>query len=475
MLLFRKPVIIVLAAIALLVVLFISLLRGCLARFDERAALAPALFFERDGRQVVFALVKFDKTTSYSQKGNFISKSVSTTYSVQANEAVTARKMAEKKIRKHSDIKNYPVEVLGASGGRAWVFAGELMAFDPFSLEEMANLRMLEQNNPSLKDRFPSERRFYRYDPADQSIHFVAADGSRWQLDTRTLLAIAETEEADATAKGSGIDLLQKRNREEMDSLIEQKLRRPSRQLAAGIISMNEYKRIGDEFRAEQAKLYHVRDSLQALASRTRASQRTADEEQRRLNAIRGKTGLSFSQSKVNMDTFCGRWYGLYTRQEIAKLPAYVQYQVANDETARRNLITSVYRTDENGITAFDKQATNVQTGQYFLNGGFLLDKNTGLPIRRGGKMFVVHKDQIGKDGVILLSLIDDNANNSLMVDARLKEWTDWIVTPTRILIFGKDKEDLSGNEINVFLSVDLDKGVTTRYDYFTDEQVVLH
>ncbi|MEI9809658.1 MAG: hypothetical protein WDO16_18345 [Bacteroidota bacterium] len=55
----------------------------------------------------------------------------------------------------------HPVELMGAANKQAWVFMGELMAFDPFTLEEKADLELLQERNPQLKDRFPMERRFY--------------------------------------------------------------------------------------------------------------------------------------------------------------------------------------------------------------------------------------------------------------------------------------------------------------------------
>jgi hypothetical protein len=143
------------------------LLRSCLSKYDERAAIGGGggsqsasqfLVFEKDGKGVVFSLVKFDKTVSYSQKGGSTTKSVNTTYYVQANDLSTAAKTGTEKIKNHSQVKSYPVEIIGASGNKAWLFAGELMAYDPFTLTKLADAAIVEAKNPALKGKLINER-----------------------------------------------------------------------------------------------------------------------------------------------------------------------------------------------------------------------------------------------------------------------------------------------------------------------------
>src|SRR5689334_20481085 len=110
---------------------FMFLLRSCLSRYDERSVISAPLLFEENGKTVVFSLVKFEKTTSYQQNAGFIRKSVNTSYTLQINDAGTADKLLEQPLKTHQEIKSYPVEIIGASKNLAWVFAGELMAFNP--------------------------------------------------------------------------------------------------------------------------------------------------------------------------------------------------------------------------------------------------------------------------------------------------------------------------------------------------------
>jgi hypothetical protein len=143
------------------------------------------------------------------------------------------------------------------------------------------------------------------------------------------------------------------------------------------------------------------------------------------------------------------------------------------DETARRQFYNSVYVDENDGDCKIKKDLAAVSTSpQFFLQGGFLLDKQTALPARLGnsGDNLVVHKDKIGNDGKILLSRMDHTGKVSWTLESNLKEWIDWIVTADRLYIFGADNPSLSGDDCNVLLCVDLASGKVNRYDYFNNK-----
>jgi hypothetical protein len=163
----KRITITIVLAIALLVFGFIFLLRSCLSQFDERAAIGGSssgsasqfLVFEKDGKGVIFSLVQFEKTISYSRNGGMTNKQVSTTYYAQSNDLATAAKLVSQKIKNHREVKNYPIEIMGAAGNQAWVFVGELLAYDPFTLNKTADAAMVEAKNPALKGKLINERR----------------------------------------------------------------------------------------------------------------------------------------------------------------------------------------------------------------------------------------------------------------------------------------------------------------------------
>ena len=193
-----RPLLIAGLAIIILTTGSLLLIRSCIygkgwggapSGMREQYAAAPALYLEKEGRAVVFTLVPHLKIHSYTRRGNSVQRSASTTYYLQTNDAVTAEKTGEQQLIDHSDLKSFPVEILGASASLAWLYAGELMAFDAFSLEKKADAALLEQKNSRLAGQLPAERRYYRFDKASGFIFITAKDGSKWKLDTRTLLA----------------------------------------------------------------------------------------------------------------------------------------------------------------------------------------------------------------------------------------------------------------------------------------------
>jgi hypothetical protein len=176
--------------VAIAIIGFFYLIRSCLSKYDERAAIggsgsaqsgAQFLVFEKEGKAVVLSLVKYDKTISYSRKGGMTTRSVNTTYYLQTNSAVTAEKFLVEKLKSHREIKSYPVELISASAGKAWLFAGELMAYDPFTLQKVADAAIIEQNNPALKARLLHERRYYQFDEENNEIELTASDGLKYQ------------------------------------------------------------------------------------------------------------------------------------------------------------------------------------------------------------------------------------------------------------------------------------------------------
>ncbi len=170
------------------------LLTGC-SKYDERSALAPALYFEKDNKSIVFTIVKYGKTVSYEQDGGIITKQLSTSYFIQSNDALTGELIANKKIIHNSKVKFYPITCLGQSNGKAWVFMGELQAYDPFTLEKFADKEIIEYKNPQLTGKMPNEKRYYEYNNTDNEIMITATDGIKYSLSTLSLLATVISED----------------------------------------------------------------------------------------------------------------------------------------------------------------------------------------------------------------------------------------------------------------------------------------
>lgn len=458
--------------LGLLIFGFVMLIRSCLAKYDERCVISQPLLVEDKGKAVVFSLVKFEKTTSYSSGGGMTRRSVSTSYYVQANDAVTGEKLHEKKIKKHTQIKFYPVEVLGYAGNSAWVFAGELMAFDPFTLEKRADAGMIEEKNPALKGKLPAERRYYEYDH-EYGIKLTASDGVPYLLNTATLALTPFEEEGDAdpvTARKKDIEMQLKQLRAVRDSNYA-RYHRAVDLYNAKEITTAVFQDSSKRYMAERDRLSKTEDSLRDI-------ERNADEEMyalretaQRANSL--ESGRSFSQIRINTDSFNNRWYGLVTASELENLPDQFDYRNTYGD-AVRNILYTASLTPVNPSKPFSNwkvgQDKSKLADNAYLQGGFLLDIKTGKPIHLADGFLIVSKDQVGNEGRIVISRTDTNGKQHWAVNTGLHDFSWWILLNSRLYVFGKDNDNLSSDEINILHVIDINKGGVVTHDYFKNK-----
>jgi hypothetical protein len=448
------------------------LVRGCLSKYDERSALTPSLYFEKNSKAVLFSIVNFEKATSYSQNGGFISKTVNVTYFIQNNDPVTTEKLKDREVKSLEDMKRQPVEILGKADGKAFVYMGELMAFDPFTLETVVNETILERINPSLRGSFPADRKYYVFQPTDSSILITMKNGSPWKLNTKTLQLTATEEKTDDTdAAVTAIEQQLETIRMASQNLMTNQLRPLSDLLAKKEITLTEYNRRVQDFLRKRNLLRATEDSLGKMISLVENAARKKAELIRTVANLQNNHNSYFAQAKLNMDTLKGTWFGIYTKEEVTAFGERFQDQPSYADPARRIFYTGKYEFKSDGELRIDRTATTNVSGSFFLNGGFLLDKLTGRPIHLSDASFlVISKDQVGNDGKIIVNRVNGNGKVMWNLNSDLKEWSHWIVAANRLIILGTNNKELSTGNINLLLSVDLDTGLANRYDFFKDK-----
>jgi hypothetical protein len=442
------------------------LIRGCLSKYDERSAITPSLLFEADGKPVIFSICRFEKTTSYSRKGNMVRKSVNVSYSLQTNDGITAALLANKKIK--SNKKSYTVEILGTAGNQAWIFYGEPQAFDIHTLEKTADIEILESKNPGLKNKFPTESRYYQLNEDGSQLFFTAIDGSKWLINTNTLLASAnETEESSTDKNLSHLIQQIKLNKEAIDTNYQQNSSYPASLYKEKKIDYNQLKEYQELFLKNRTALYAIRDSLYNLQRNWEHTNDETENQKRKIESL-NRTGLSYEQMFINQDTLNNKWYGLYSAAEFSDLSERFYESNAHDETARRNLIFGNYLKSNKSYSDFDKDAVTKNSESY-LNGGFLLNKATGRPIflKNKNAYLIVFKDQIGREGKIQISLASIDNKKEWQLSTGLTTWANWKYRGNRLYVWGTDNKDLSSNEVNLLLCINLDNGSMTSFDYF--------
>lgn len=464
--------------VVIIIIGFVYLLRSCLSKFDERAAIGGGssqtasqfLVFEKDGKGVIFSLVAFDKTISYSQQGGSTRKSVKRTYYVQSNDMATAAKLNLQKIKSGNDIKAYPVELLGAADNKAWLFAGELMAFDPFTLEKLADAKTVEEKNPALKGKLINERRYYSFDFDNNTIVITAADGLVYNLNLNTLIAAADGNNQVSDKKEQKIKVIDKQVkilREKYKSAYD-RLRQNNLQYQQKQISIKDYQDSAAIIKSEANLLNHQIDSLQEIATTINAEIRNTEANEDRINNAR-RTGTGYSGMKTNADTLDGRWFGIFNQEDLDNYgDRFVQKQVYKDD-ARNNLYSTTLSISNNQYWTVGEEKSMVGN-QVYLQGGFFLNKETGLPFHLQHDFLVVFKDRIGNEGVVQLARISSSGQQIWAINTGLKEFYDWQLKGEKLIITGTDNKKLSSGEINLMQIIDLQQGGAVAYDFFTDK-----
>ena len=171
---------------------------------------------------------------------------------------------------------------------------------------------------------------------------------------------------------------------------------------------------------------------------------------------------------RVNCDTMDGRWYGLFTQEEITKVSQQFDYRTVNDDAARNKLFTAaITQKNNNWIIGDEKKKTG---SAVYLQGGFLLNRETGLPVHLPAGFLIVHKDIIGNDGKVQLTSINTNGEQVWTIPTGLKEFYDWQLRGHQLVITGTDNKDLGAGRINLLLVINLQNGAVAAYDFFEDK-----
>ncbi|HEX2608075.1 MAG TPA: PA2928 family protein [Flavisolibacter sp.] len=457
---------------AVFIFLFMFLLKGCLSQYDERCAVPPLLYFEKNGQQMVFSVVRYEETDSYSSGGGITQKSVTNHYYLQTNKIPESGKNSSKEVFGPKGNKRARVEVLGGTARQAWVFAGELRAYDPFTLNLIADAQILEQKFPQLKGKLPSEKQFYQFDPASRNIRFTATDGSVWQLKTEDLsLELMEDGEL-PTALEQQMQVVRDRQEQvgkEQTSAMQvyMQLVRNNKSLKRGELDK------GAKFYYDQRKLIDwQQDSLRTALAALQVQLQHQRDVRNKLQTIQ-RYSPDYTGLFINQDTAGGEWFGLYAPQELKDLTETIQLQSAYSRNARRQLYNSGYHAESPYNTVWEKNTAVTLSGNHiFLDGGFLLDAQSGQIIRLKNPdgYLLVYKDKIGTEGTVIVCRIDRKGMVSWQKETHLKNWNQWLVTPTQLVVLGMDNEELSSGDANVLLSIDLASGNSSVYDFFKDQ-----
>jgi hypothetical protein len=324
---------------------------------------------------------------------------------------------------------------------------GELMAFDPFTLEKKADTEILEKLNPASRGLWPQERRYYEFDARRQQLLVTLADGSRWQLDPASLLlkSVMDIKPADDPEQQisywRGLVQAQQHQQDSLYTLLrQQKLAAP-------------------QFYALRQRVQQQRDSLYLLIRNGEKIQRDQQQLYRRQEQLSESYYPSYSQMHTSVDTTGGQLYAVLSADEMKEANVRIQWQQANGDAVRRLLYTAPYFMNKYDEAEFEKTAV-VQ-----------LEKATAQPIhlRNPDSWLFIGKSRVGREGTVVLKRIDKSGNIRWQFDTGLTEWAYWLCTGDRLLVLGADNPELGHQQTHLLWTISLQDGRAGGYDYFSD------
>ena len=80
--------------------------------------------------------------------------------------------------------------MLGFDHDLAWFTLGSPQAYNIKTLEKVADLDILEAQNPDMKGLLPTEHYHYKFDVMSQRVYFTALDGTDKQIDNQSLKVV---------------------------------------------------------------------------------------------------------------------------------------------------------------------------------------------------------------------------------------------------------------------------------------------
>ncbi|MEO6253619.1 MAG: hypothetical protein ABIO79_09950, partial [Ferruginibacter sp.] len=147
------------------------------------------------------------------------------------------------------------------------------------------------------------------------------------------------------------------------------------------------------------------------------------------------------------------------------------RYRAVYTETARSKMYTAPVMIKDSTMKTVELLIGEPQklNDAVYLQGGFLLNKANALPVhtKNDDGFIICYREKVGNEGNIILAHVDLAGNTKWTFNTKLKEFTDWIFTGSRLIILGNDNKEISSGEANLLLSIDMQNGKAVMHDYF--------
>ncbi|MBN1761263.1 MAG: hypothetical protein JW863_23260 [Chitinispirillaceae bacterium] len=429
------------------IVAFFLLLRGCLSQHDEYAIQGSAETFAVPHGTVTVFLKRHFVVNFYESDGGSTHISGTHRYYLETRDAATLKLLCCTKLKRPpKDKRSIPV-VVGRDELIFWVYNGELVGFDPVSHAVICNADTLMSRNTVLRNNLPDEPGYYRYDYSLDRLVITTKDALKYVLNGD--FTITPLEEV---LPGKMYDFPEVKMMQSASELFREK--RWDRNFPKENLI-----RLSDSIQTLQKIIVHKNDSLAAykkrLARRPRGAKNT------------GSSRSDLMVSGVVIDSQL-----LVLESEQPENDRYYSFGSVFTNDVRNRL----YRSHYQELNYHDAVMNGARSGEWeplapeqsFLNGGFLMNTETLLPIRltQPDGWLICSTIEVGQKSPALITRISDEGETRWSAQLPAAVFRDMNVLPEGIILYVEgDKLLDEKSQIDAIFRIDLKTGDVIRSD----------
>jgi hypothetical protein len=432
-----KIALVLIIFIAILIFGFITLIRSCLSQYDERAKIDNAFIYQYLDKDVVVFLFEYQSCTSFSSQGGYTRKSVTNYYYLQTRDAEDLHLIKQTEFDNDKVPNTSALKLFGVVDNVIWLFAGEILGFDPLSHEVKVNKDTLIQKNMFLKDILPVELTYYKFEPLNDRLIITAKNGIYYGIDCKTLLAveISDLKPIDPVAEQIKIKIKELENRR---------------------LALMKGRFSGPEYWSLRDTMYRWEDSLRY---------REGIREMREEMIKKRYDNVSSYRSLLKNGVITGsKVYGILGEKDINDDSKRFYFRGINYDIERRKM----YYADVKKI--YDGHSLSAEIGQWqmlnpsgtFLNGGLLINKfnDEVIELESPKSLIIVHSKQVGDKSPLIISRIDLNGNLLWSKEIPMVQIYDMVLGKNHLILFSNDGIKVTGSRAhNWIMSINLQSG----------------
>jgi hypothetical protein len=427
------------------VVGFIFLIRGCLAKYDEYYQFDAARGFHSSKGDVIVYLKEKYKVNSYSSGGGMTSISGTPYYYLETRDAASLKLLKSTKFEDISDPVKRTPHVIGCDDKSIWIFQGKIMAFDALTHEMVCTKEKLEETNPALKDNLPEDMSYYKYNYIHGRLEVTTKNALHFSISKTFKAQKINDVESDENQEIVDLKNLEKNIKEQRDI----KAKNGDRS------SFNEYYKLDDSIRKIEKLIDKKKDDIKDIK-----------EYNKKIQESRSKGFDNAQNNLVNAVVLDSTIYALLSEKDLAENNSNFYFRKIYSDEVQRQLYRSNFNELEKNDGFFERckisERKLVNNNISFLKGGFLLDKENLEPIKLSNPLswLILSAKEVGNKSKLILQRVNEQGIAIWTKELPIIDFSDMVLAGDNLVMFTNDGVKITNDDNrNWIISLNLKTG----------------